>query len=86
LDDRLNRKGAGQSRRLIRFVSDRPGHDRRYAIDAGKIRRELGWRPRFEFETALAQTVDWYLDNRTWIEYVRSGEYRRWIETNYDQR
>ncbi len=86
LDDRLNRKGADQSRRLIRFVSDRPGHDRRYAIDAGKIQRELGWRPRFEFETALAQTVDWYLGNRSWIEYVRSGEYRKWIETNYDQR
>jgi dTDP-glucose 4,6-dehydratase len=86
LDARLNRSGAGQSRRLIRFVNDRPGHDRRYAIDAGKIQRELGWRPQFEFETALAQTVDWYLDNQTWIEYVRSGEYRKWIETNYNRR
>jgi dTDP-glucose 4,6-dehydratase len=86
LDDRLNRSGAGQSKRLIQFVTDRPGHDRRYAIDARKIQRELGWRPRFEFETALAQTVDWYLDNRPWIEYVRSGEYRKWIETNYERR
>jgi dTDP-glucose 4,6-dehydratase len=86
LDQRLNRKGANGSRRHIRFVADRPGHDRRYAIDAGKIERELGWRPRFDFETALARTVDWYLDNASWIAYVRSGEYRKWIETNYDRR
>ena len=83
LDDRLNRKGPAHSRRLIRFVADRPGHDRRYAIDAGKIGRELGWRPRFEFEAALSRTVDWYLNNPSWIEYVRSGAYRSWIETNY---
>jgi dTDP-glucose 4,6-dehydratase len=86
LDHRLNRKGADRSHRLIRFVTDRPGHDRRYAIDAGKIQRELGWRPRFEFEKALAETVDWYLRNRAWIDFVRSGEYRKWIETNYDRR
>jgi dTDP-glucose 4,6-dehydratase len=86
LDQRLHRKGGRQSRRFIRFVADRPGHDRRYAIDAGKIERELGWRPRFDFETALARTVDWYLDNTSWIAYVRSGEYRQWIETNYDRR
>ena len=86
LDARLNRKGANGSRRFIRFVSDRPGHDRRYAIDAGKIQRELGWRPRFDFESALAETVDWYLENRPWIEDVRSGEYSRWIETNFDRR
>ncbi len=86
LDDRLGRKGSGRSERLIRFVADRPGHDRRYAINADKIKRELGWQPRFDFETALARTVDWYLENRPWIEYVRSGEYRKWIEANYDQR
>jgi dTDP-glucose 4,6-dehydratase len=86
LDDRLNRKGGERSRRLIRFVTDRPGHDRRYAIDAGKIERQLGWRPRFDFETALARTVDWYLDHPSWIAYVRSGEYRQWIETNYNRR
>jgi dTDP-glucose 4,6-dehydratase len=86
LDRRLNRKGDQRSQRLVRFVTDRPGHDRRYAIDAGKIERELGWRPRFDFETALAETVDWYLNNRSWIAYVRSGEYRKWIETNYDRR
>jgi dTDP-glucose 4,6-dehydratase len=86
LDQRLNRKGTHGSRRLIRFVADRPGHDRRYAIDAGKIERDLGWRPRFDFETALARTVDWYLNNASWIEYVRSGEYRQWIQTNYYDR
>jgi dTDP-glucose 4,6-dehydratase len=86
LDDRLHRKGGERSERLIRFVTDRPGHDRRYAINADKIKRELGWQARFKFEEALTRTVDWYLDNRAWIDYVRSGEYRRWIETNYNQR
>jgi dTDP-glucose 4,6-dehydratase len=83
IDDRLQRKGVGQSSRLIRFVTDRPGHDRRYAIDAGKIRRELGWQPRFRFEAALADTVDWYLANGPWVDFIRSGDYRRWIDTNY---
>ena len=86
LDHRLNRRGSDGSRRLVRFVADRPGHDRRYAIDAGKIARELGWSPRFDFETALAHTVDWYLSNPSWIAYVRSGEYRQWVKTNYDRR
>jgi dTDP-glucose 4,6-dehydratase len=67
---------AGPRERLITFVRDRPGHDQRYAIDAGKIERELGWRPRESFETGLARTVDWYLANRTWWERVRSGVYR----------
>ena len=61
---------------LIRFVTDRPGHDARYAIDAGKIERELGWRPAETFETGLRKTVRWYLDNRAWWEGVRSGSYR----------
>lgn len=86
LDKRLNRKGNAASRNLIQFVKDRPGHDRRYAIDSSKIRRELGWAPRHRFEAALAETVDWYLGNREWIDYVRSGEYRRWIEKNYEGR
>jgi dTDP-glucose 4,6-dehydratase len=86
LDERLARKGTAAGRNLIQFVTDRPGHDRRYAIDASKIKRELGWTPRYRFETALAETVDWYLDNRAWIDYVRSGEYRTWIEKNYGGR
>jgi dTDP-glucose 4,6-dehydratase len=71
---------------LIKFVTDRPGHDRRYAIDSTKIRSELGWAPRESFESGLAKTVRWYLDNREWVDGVKSGEYRRWIETNYGTR
>jgi dTDP-glucose 4,6-dehydratase len=83
LDQRLKPEGDRQSKRLIQFVDDRPGHDRRYAIDAGKIAQQLGWKPRFKFEEALAQTVDWYLSHRDWIDFVRSGEYLKWIETQY---
>jgi dTDP-glucose 4,6-dehydratase len=72
--------------RLITFVRDRPGHDRRYAIDSRKIERELGWIPRESFETGLARTVDWYLDNPEWVRSVKSGEYQRWIERNYGGR
>jgi dTDP-glucose 4,6-dehydratase len=63
--------------KLIRFVEDRPGHDRRYAIDASKIQRELGWRPEQQFESGLELTVAWYLENKRWVERVASGEYRR---------
>jgi dTDP-glucose 4,6-dehydratase len=83
LDHRLGRNGKSRSSRLIRFVADRPGHDRRYAIDAAKIRRELGWSARFSFEDALAETVDWYLAHRDWVESIRSGEYLHWIEKQY---
>ncbi len=83
LDERLQRGAERSSRRLIRFVTDRPGHDRRYAIDAGKIQRELGWRPRYAFAQALAATVDWYLNHGPWVDSVRSGEYRKWIDRNY---
>ena len=76
----------GGYRPLIRFVADRPGHDRRYAIDARKIRAELGWSPRETFESGLARTVRWYLDHAAWVAEVRSGEYRHWIERNYGQR
>ena len=76
----------GGYRNLIQFVADRPGHDRRYAIDARKIRTELGWSPRETFETGLAQTIRWYLDHAAWVAQVKSGEYRQWIEKNYAAR
>ncbi|MEW6380558.1 MAG: dTDP-glucose 4,6-dehydratase [bacterium] len=86
LDRRLMRPAADSSHQLIRFVPDRPGHDRRYAIDSSKIRRELGWSPQHDFEQALAATVDWYLNHLDWVEAVRSGEYRTWISLNYQNR
>lgn len=67
----------------ITFVTDRPGHDRRYAIDATKIERELGWKPRETFETGIRKTVKWYLDNHEWVEGVTSGAYRQWVDTQY---
>jgi dTDP-glucose 4,6-dehydratase len=76
----------GASEKLIRYVPDRPGHDRRYAIDASKIRRELGWSPRFTFESALHQTVQWYRENRTWLDRVRSGAYRDYYAAQYGSR
>jgi dTDP-glucose 4,6-dehydratase len=77
---------AGGYRGLIQFVADRPGHDRRYAIDASKMRRSLGWAPRESFATGLARTVRWYLDNAQWVAQVKSGEYRHWLEKNYAKR
>lgn len=70
----------------IAYVADRPGHDRRYAIDAGKIESELGWRPRETFATGIRKTVRWYLDNQEWVANVQSGAYREWIEKNYGGR
>jgi len=69
----------------IRSVTDRPGHDRRYAIDTSKIRRELGWQPSVDFTTGLRQTVDWYLDHADWIAHVTSGEYRKYYDSVYGQ-
>ena len=73
-------------RGLVESVADRPGHDRRYAIDAAKIRAELGWSPSESFESAIARTVRWYLDNAAWIAAVKSGAYRDWLDTNYAAR
>jgi dTDP-glucose 4,6-dehydratase len=69
--------------KLITFVQDRPGHDRRYAIDARKIESELGWRPKETFESGIRKTIDWYLSNDAWIREVTSGNYRQWIATQY---
>jgi dTDP-glucose 4,6-dehydratase len=76
----------GRPETLIRRVTDRPGHDRRYAIDASKIERELGWRPAETFESGLRKTVRWYLDNGAWVERVQNGAYREWVSANYGQR
>jgi dTDP-glucose 4,6-dehydratase len=70
----------------IQFVTDRPGHDRRYAIDARKIERELGWRPQETFESGMRKTVQWYLDHQDWVRKVQSGEYQQWMTKNYEQR
>jgi dTDP-glucose 4,6-dehydratase len=71
---------------LIRFVKDRAGHDRRYAIDSSKLQRELGWQPRYTLEVGLAETVRWYAENTAWVSGVRSGAYREWIDANYAAR
>jgi dTDP-glucose 4,6-dehydratase len=87
LVDEMRPGAAGTSRRkLITFVEDRPGHDRRYAIDAAKISRELGWKPAEQFESGLRKTVRWYLDNTSWVNSVRTGAYREWIAKNYSER
>ncbi len=80
------RPRVGGYRPLIKYVTDRPGHDRRYAIDARKIRAELGWTPAETFESGLGKTVRWYLGNAEWVEQVRSGAYRQWLEKNYASR
>ena len=75
-----------QLKDLITFVQDRPGHDMRYAIDATKIKKELGWEPQESFAEGLQKTIRWYLDNRDWVESIQSGAYKSWIETNYSKR
>jgi dTDP-glucose 4,6-dehydratase len=77
---------AEELERLITYVADRPGHDQRYAIDPARIQKELGWSPSETFETGLRKTVRWYLDNNDWIDGVKTGAYRDWINKNYDQR
>jgi dTDP-glucose 4,6-dehydratase len=82
LDERLGR-AKGENRGLITFVKDRPGHDRRYAIDASKIKRELGWEPSYTFERGIAETIDWYMSNEEWVAEVTSGAYRDYYEQQY---
>jgi dTDP-glucose 4,6-dehydratase len=85
--DELSPRADGQSyREQITRVADRPGHDRRYAIDARKIEAELGWKPQQTFETGLRKTVEWYLANQAWVSNVQSGDYANWMEINYGRR
>lgn len=81
--DEMRPDEQGPYERLITFVRDRPGHDRRYAVDASKIKRELGWKPEETFETGIRKTIRWYLDNEAWVQGVQSGSYRDWIARNY---
>lgn len=83
MDEKLGRT-KGESEALITYVKDRPGHDRRYAIDAGKINKELGWKPSVIFEEGLSQTIDWYLANTEWLKHVTSGVYQHYYEQQYN--
>jgi len=85
MDKKLGRK-EGESAKLITFVKDRPGHDMRYAIDATKLNRELGWRPSLQFEEGLEKTIDWYLQNEEWVKHVTSGDYQHYYEQQYEKR
>jgi dTDP-glucose 4,6-dehydratase len=86
VDEMRSQPGVAPRRGLITYVQDRPGHDRRYAIDARKIERELGWKPAESFEGGLRKTVRWYLEQSAWVNSVRTGAYRDWIEKNYAER
>ena len=82
MDEKLKR-APGNSEKLITFVKDRPGHDLRYAIDATKINKELGWKPSVTFEEGLAKTIDWYLNNEEWLNNVTSGNYQEYYKKQY---
>jgi dTDP-glucose 4,6-dehydratase len=83
--DEMRPRPRGSYREQVTFVKDRPGHDRRYAIDAGKIMQELGWAPAETFETGIRKTVQWYLEHPEWVAHVQSGAYRDWVKTQYAQ-
>ncbi len=84
LDELVGRlPGKASRRELITYVKDRPGHDRRYAIDCSKMERELGWKPAESFETGIRKTIHWYLDHAEWVQHVRSGDYQKWIAQHY---
>jgi len=86
LDELQPAQAIGGRRKLITYVKDRPGHDRRYAIVAEKIKKELGWRPAQQFESGIRRTIEWFLAHREWVDQVRSGAYHEWIEHNYAER
>ena len=85
MDEKLGRN-LGESEKLITYIKDRPGHDRRYAIDASKINRELGWKPSVTFEQGLEETIKWYLENTEWLQHVTSGAYQHYYEDMYSNR
>jgi dTDP-glucose 4,6-dehydratase len=85
MDEKLDR-APGESAALITYVKDRPGHDRRYAIDATKINKELGWKPSVTFEEGLSQTIDWYLQNEEWLQHVTSGDYQHYYDNMYAEK
>ena len=87
LDEKIGLLPSGDARRsLITFVKDRPGHDRRYAIDASKIKAELGWEPSVTFEQGIRLTIDWYLNNRQWVNEIVDGSYREYYQKQYSDR
>ena len=85
MDEKLGRE-KGESEKLITFVKDRAGHDLRYAIDATKLKEELGWKPSLQFEEGLSKTIDWYLNNEEWLNEVTSGNYQKYYEEQYVKR
>ena len=85
MDEKLGRE-KGESEKLITFVKDRAGHDMRYAIDASKLTNELGWKPSLQFEEGLSKTIDWYLNNKEWLQHVTSGNYQKYYDTQYHKR
>ena len=84
MDEKLGNK-KGESEKLITYITDRPGHDRRYAINASKINKELGWKPSVTFEEGLSQTIDWYLENKEWLKHVTSGDYMKYYDLQYSK-
>jgi dTDP-glucose 4,6-dehydratase len=85
MDEKLG-NAPGTSNSLITYVKDRPGHDKRYAIDATKLSKELGWKPSVTFEQGLSETIDWYLENTDWLQHVTSGEYQKYYDLQYHKR
>ena len=84
MDEKLGRE-KGESEKLITFVKDRPGHDKRYAIDATKLNKELGWYPSVTFEEGLSKTIDWFLENKDWLENITTGAYMKYYQKQYNQ-
>ncbi|MGZ5284374.1 MAG: GDP-mannose 4,6-dehydratase, partial [Kaistella sp.] len=83
MDEKLGNP-VGHSEKLITYVKDRPGHDKRYAIDASKLNKDLGWKPSVTFEQGLSKTIDWFLENKEWLDHVTSGDYQKYYDKQYN--